>query len=217
METIIHVGVHKTGSTYLQECVFPKLEGVCYCYKDKITPVINPKVVLMSNEEWSRSLPHRDNQLLTLLALKQSYPNAKIIIEIREFEPWFKSCYSQYIRAGGYMSYKQYYNKYKDCREPVMFYYYCKMMWKDVFLYHHETLKHMPSVVIQGMCDFIGCDMPDNLESKKVNVSLKHIKLWRAINILMRGQWLRKHIESPWWIATFPQRKLLLILEEWKK
>jgi len=205
---ILHLGVHKTGTTWLQECVFPKLEGVYYYYKDKIMPVLSPKAVLMSNEEWSRSLPHRDNQLYYLCELKKQYPDAKIIIGVRGFEPWFKSCYSQYIRAGGYMSYKQYYNKYKDCRDPIIFYYYCKMLWRDVYVYQFEELKLSPDTIIKEMCGFIGCEVPDQIEHKKVNVSIKHLNLWRAINILMRGEWLRKKIESPWWILTWLPRRL---------
>jgi len=208
METIIHVGVHKTGTTWLQQCVFPKLKGVLYFYKDELVDYKPYDKILMSNEEWSRSMPDRENQLYPLCELKKQYPQAKIIIGIRNENTWFKSCYSQLIRAGSYLSWEQYQQKYKDCRTPIVFYYYCKMMWKDVYVYKFEELKSNPDKIIKEMCEFIGCEVPDQIENKKVNVSIKHLKLWRAINILMRGEWLRKHIESPWWILTWLHRRL---------
>ena len=207
-ELILHIGCHKTGSTYLQECVFPKLKNVYYYYKDKVYPVYSPVACLMSNEEWSNSMPDRENQLYTLCKLKRVYPEAKIIIGIRQDGSWFKSCYSQMIRAGSYLSWEQYHKKYWNCRTPTIFYYYCKLMWKNVYMYRFEELKSNPDKIIKEMCDFIGCEVPDQIVQKKVNVSIKHLRFWRSINILMRGEWLRRHIESPWWILTWLPRRL---------
>ena len=210
-DVVIHVGCHKTGTSWLQEYVFPKLDAVLYLYKPPIDfKAINKenKTILMSNEEWSKSMPDRDNQLLTLLELKNIYPLAKIIIGIRNEDTWFKSCYSQMIRAGSYLSWEQYQYKYKDCRRPIIFYYWCKMMWRDVYVYSFEELKANPDKIVKEMCDFIGCEVPDQIVQKKVNVSIRHLKLWRAINILMRGEWLRRHIESPWWILTWLPRRI---------
>ena len=218
-DVIIHVGCHKTGTTFLQECVFPYIDGVLYYYKPENVeeiPIIGKKPVLISNEEFSRSMPTRDKQLETLLQLKNLYPNAKIIIGVRNDASWMRSCYAQTIKTGGYMSWEEFCSTYSNCRVPIIFYYYCKMMWRDVLLYRHEDLKKDHWKVIKSMCDFMGVDCPKRIHYKTVNVSLKNLELWRWINIITRGLWWRKHIESPWWIATFPQRKILLVIEELK-
>ena len=52
---ILHIGYHRTGTTTLQELVFPHLTRVTYFYKDR-TPVAAPivRAFAQSPEIWRR-------------------------------------------------------------------------------------------------------------------------------------------------------------------
>jgi len=221
-DIIIHVGIHKTGSTWLQEYFFPKIRGIRYLYKERDYDAVERLVslprtkVLLSDEEISRSMPVRDNKLETLIELKTRFPDAKIIIGVRQFSPWFKSTYKQLVKTGSHMSFKTYENKYGDRPVPDWYANVVKMMWKDVFVYRFDDFVNNKDHVLKDMCDFIGVPVPD-YEDKRVNASVKHVLFWRVINFLMCGMWLRKYIESPYFILTYPFRKLGLIFEESKR
>lgn len=208
---IIHIGLHKTGSSFLQHCVFPKLKGVNYIYKPEnplFAPILASKINLMSDEEISRSMPHKENHFKTIQALHKQYPDAKIIIGIRKHGSWFYSCYAQYIKTGGTLNIGDYYTKYeKNLIIPSEYYEYICSLWKNIGVYRHEDLISNRTDVVRGICKFIGVPVPE-YTNRRVNVSLKHINYWRCINIIFRGEWLRRHIESPWWIWTFISRRL---------
>ena len=110
---IFHIGIHKTGTTWLQECVFPNIEGITYKYKNGIQDCyyLNPEegeTILVSNEELSRSMPNRKRQLQHIIALAIQYPGAKVIIGIRDYKSWFKSCYAQLIKTGSTLTFEQF-------------------------------------------------------------------------------------------------------------
>ena len=206
---IIHIGLHKTGSSFLQHCVFPKLKGVNYIYKPEnplFAPILASRINLMSDEEISMSMPHKQGKFKGLWELQKQYPDAKIIIGIRKHGSWFYSCYAQYIKTGGYLNQDRYYLKYPHI-SPEEYYLLLKTMWKNIYIYWHEDLINNRATIVRGICEFIGVPVPE-YNNRKINVSLKHVEYWRWINRIFRGEWLRKHIESPWWIWTFISRRL---------
>lgn len=209
---ILHLGVHKTGSTWLQEFFFPKIKDLWFWYKphDPLNIAdMGEYPVLISDEELSRSMPTRDDatRMHMIYKLKERYPNAKIILGVRDADAWFKSTYAQEVKSGSYLSFEGYTNKYRDVAYPEYYVTMAKVLWKDVFVYEFKDFIERKDAVLSDMCRFMGVDKPE-YEDKRVNTSLKHLGLWRWINILARGEWLRKKIESPYWIITYPLRHI---------
>lgn len=85
---IFHIGYPKTATTYLQKEIFNK------------TSVISNEHIIGNP---IRPQYERD---IKIHGLKELYPDAKIIIGIRDKDKWLKSCYSQYVKNGGFHSFK---------------------------------------------------------------------------------------------------------------
>ena len=108
---VIHVGLHKTGTSFLQAEIFPKIKNVNYIgmlrYGSKI---YEDKLNIISDEELSVN-PHLppchgnyfDSGQRNVIAerLQSIFPNAKIILGIRNKDTWLRSVYSQYVKGGG--------------------------------------------------------------------------------------------------------------------
>lgn len=209
---IIHIGLHKTGSSFLQHCVFPKLKGVNYIYKPNhplYVPILASRINLMSDEEISQSMPHQQNDFIMIDKLHNQYPDAKIIIGVRQPISWLKSCYAQYIKTGGILTFGDYCVKYiiNETMTPLRYYSEIHMLWKNVYMYWHEDLITNRAAIVRGICEFIGVPVPE-YTNRHINVSLKNVERWRRINKVFHGEWLRKHLDSPWWIWTFISRRL---------
>lgn len=125
---IIHIGMHKTGTTYLQYNFFPKLENVIYAHgnhffrpwRDQVSE--NKNHLLLSYEgfsgiawnecwklgkrnghNWSKSFEEN------VTSLKKFFPDAIIIIVMRRHGDLLVSLYKQYIQEGGFLSLKGFY------------------------------------------------------------------------------------------------------------
>jgi len=214
-EIYIHIGLHKTGSTFLQYSVFPNLKGIKYFYKPTASDgSCNPFDIeisdktFISDEELSKSLPERNHKkrLYFINKLKEIYPNAHILLGLRNYDTWLRSCYVEYIKSGGQKSfenYKEFYPHYtpEEYKNIV-----CSK-WESVFTYHQEEMKKDTNKIVKEICDFMNVDVP-TYSKRQVNVSLKGWKIpfFRYINIIFRGEWLRRKFDSPYWIITYPYR-----------
>ena len=94
-----HVGLGKTGSTYLQVKFFPKLKGLQYVptidYKryQKVIEKSKANKILVSRE-FDRQL---EDEIKKFAAL---YPEARIIIVLREHDTWIASQYKRFVKNG---------------------------------------------------------------------------------------------------------------------
>lgn len=188
-DVVIHLGLHKTGTTFLQKNVFPLIKNVnliCrpisfgdFCIKKDMLNII-------SNEGFSFSMPHLsrcsiDYQKNVLLCFKKLFPDAKIIVGVRNRDSWLKSCYSEYIRAsGGFISFDKYVEKFgnyiidmDDYVSRIL------CLWDNVFVYRQESLYDD----VSSMCVFMGCVCP-SFERKVIRQSFSknQIFILRFIN-----------------------------------
>lgn len=117
----LHIGLHKTGTTFLQEAVWPFWKGLYYAGKPYgIRPLegfLNApyNACLFSNEHFTTAptgdfmvrrgpgIPswaqHRQQRIERLYSL---LPNASIILGLRRQPELVRSLYSQYLVWGGY-------------------------------------------------------------------------------------------------------------------
>lgn len=119
----VHVGLHKTGTSYLQQSVFPHVDGLTYLGRPysaglSIEPVVHAlqpeQIFLISNEKFSfpaispdyldpdkRALSVKAMREHCLSRLKALLPGAIPIIAIRNPLDWIESTYTQYVKYFG--------------------------------------------------------------------------------------------------------------------
>jgi len=127
-KVFIHIGLHKTASTYLQEVILSNTPDILYltrpyaqCNKafnklqyaddslysheeflDEISKLPSKKTLLLSDEAFS-GFPNGlwyINRSIILTRLKRAFSNAIIILFIRGQKSLIKSHYNQYIKSG---------------------------------------------------------------------------------------------------------------------
>lgn len=127
---IIHIGLHKTATTYLQYHWFTGLSNVLYIHGNRFFKQWEQQVnrgddnLLLSfegfsglawNELWmqGKSNDHRwlDSFKSNILSLKQFFPKAHIIILFRHHGDLLLSMYKQYIQAGGVLDLEGFYGE----------------------------------------------------------------------------------------------------------
>jgi hypothetical protein len=133
---IVHLGLHRTGSSYLQRHVFPGLEGVFYAGKgfSKLRlPAIMmtaDKVILFSNESWLGRLkldsvynPSWDWLEHSILAIRNTaatFGDPHGLIVLRKHSGWINSLYGMYLANGGCESFENFYGKVKKKHEFLL-------------------------------------------------------------------------------------------------
>ena len=195
MSIIIHIGLHKTGTTFLQEEVFPKIKNVNYNRDVFWTKNYPNKINIISNE-WISGQPYhskakKEDREIIAHKIHRIYPKAKIIIGIRDKQSWIKSLHVQYVRKGGTFKFNDWYSKIFN-KEMLDFDGYIellKSMFDKVYVYHFEELKKDHKKFVKNICDFIECDVP-NYKNIKHNTSWNsaQLSLALALNKIYRSE-----------------------------
>lgn len=233
-QPIIHIGYNKTGSTWLQEEVFPletlgfqsflSIEDREHIYRSIVRqhamtfdpqPILNyyeqalaktankDLVPIFSNERLSGD-PHSAGYDTKELAdrLHRMWPEARIILVIREQKSMLLSTYKQYIRAGGPRSLRSYFSPpERGSRRVPMFAfeyfaydslirYYQSLFGKErVLVLPYEQLRKAPQAFVASILTFSGLPAdPEQLRTlgfkRKINAGYGPItlRLKRQIN-----------------------------------
>lgn len=194
-DVVVHVGYHKTGSSWLQEELFPVLEDVAVPldFGTILEAIVTPhpfvfdeakfwdeygatlraaasktNVTVLSSERLSGS-PHSggyDSRILTQ-RIQRLFPEAKILVVVREQMQMIASNYREYIRGGGTCSLKRYLNppvaNHRPMFDPDYFRYdkfveqYYEAFGTDqVKVLPFEWLKARPKRFVSEVCGFLG-------------------------------------------------------------
>lgn len=125
---IFHIGLPKTGSTYLQEMIFPKLKNINYIniakenyFKDLDFDIPSQffnsekysfkKKTLLSSEGLSGGFFNNINVFVKFDNLINKFGNFKVIIFIRKQDDLAKSIYLQSIKTGSSISISRFFDK----------------------------------------------------------------------------------------------------------
>ncbi len=192
-DIVIHVGLHKTGTTFLQRQVFPYIQDIHFVDKEESIrfdmKLEKNKINLISNEDLSGDPWGGDvgDRFQIAQRLKGAFPDARIIVGTREKNSWIKSLYKNYVRKGGIYDFDDFmkyvfserrfnYNEYID---------FLKELFNDIHVYDFSELKKDSVQFVKDICDFIGCIVPD-FDNKKRNVAWnqRQIKLGLFLNRL---------------------------------
>jgi len=104
-----HVGLAKTGSTFLQKNFFPYLKDIKYIDAHKYINCID---IINSTDHKSYLISREfDKQFEKEIKKFTSYfPKTKIIVVFRRHDKWIASQYKRSVKNGWYWDFKNYYN-----------------------------------------------------------------------------------------------------------
>jgi hypothetical protein len=203
METAIHVGLHKTGTTTLQNAIFPCLPGITYLGRSK-KPNIGPALrargtrrLLFSDETILGRLvdlyhtPIRSEtwgqlQCNAMDSLAAANPGAKLILGIRHYETWVLSLYRHYIKYGGRNGLAKFIGYGADAAlspndllianriEHAR-----RTFNRGVFVYQLEELARDPAGVTERLCGFLGVGTPSAIVPSQHNAGLR----WAGLQV----------------------------------
>jgi len=186
----IHVGLHKTGTSFLQEEIFPKLL-VNYIKPESGYDLLSFKptsgINIISQENLSGtpySLTEKSTRYEIASNLHKLYPHAKIIIGVRDLPSWFKSLYKHSIKMGNDTTFT-YWLKHVDHSyyDTIAYLRFLRRTFDDVFVYNMNAFQKDKQRIIEDMCTFIGVECPEYID-RNINTSLTDydVKLLRFIN-----------------------------------
>ena len=104
-----HVGLAKTGSTFLQNNFFPKLKNIKYISTHKYRRCID----IINNTNYDSYLISRefDRQLeVEIKKILNHFPETKIIIVFREHKKWISSQFKRFSKNGYHFKFEDFYN-----------------------------------------------------------------------------------------------------------
>ena len=224
MQIIIHIGVHKTATTWLQQKLFsshPEINLINnfmypwnddlisyliksssfspeYCrdiFEERIKNNTNKTIVISTEEFIGHPFSGGYNKKLIANRLSQVFPDAKIILTIRNQADITYSLYQQMVKMGYLGSISQMLNEdfwsRPGFRNEFFDYYSIYKLYTGLFkaqnigVFSQEQLKSNSEFFIKNVCDFIGVDSTKfKLDVKPVAKSLseKKIKAIRFMN-----------------------------------
>lgn len=110
----LHVGLHKTGTTYLQSVVFRRWRGIHYLQNltvENFLRIDSGETVLASREGFSGpALGHQAEKLAFLKRLSHMFPDARVLISFRPHASYVNALYSQYLRYGGTLTLPEFFD-----------------------------------------------------------------------------------------------------------
>ena len=199
-EIYIHVGLHKTATTFLQKEIFPKLEGIKYynLLESKNRQLLlalakEDGKILISDEDLSGS-PwifeagyNASLRYKILYTLHDLFPDAKIIVGVREKSSWLKSVYKQARKMNPFITSntfeKSFDNRYLDFETYINT---IKLLWGEdnVYVYKYEDLLTNPQKFVEGLCNFMKLS-PPNFVNRRHNQAINR-RQERLLNFLYK-------------------------------
>lgn len=168
MTRVLHAGLHKTGSTFLQRHFFPRLSGVSYLgsYQlNKGAVVASDDLIMLFSSEASCGYPYpmalrfsvdRLEANLRVLSID------KVILVRRQFASWVLSLYFQTLNERNCWSLHQFIEtnaenlvSWQEADEQAKSL--CKRLKLEILVVSHEDLSAEPQRTCDRMADFIGC------------------------------------------------------------
>lgn len=200
----LHIGLHKTGTTFLQREVFPLWKGIKYLPQDKLeylTRMDHSSTYLLSREGLSgQNWMGWQERNECIARLAQMLPEAEIIMSFRRHSGYIASSYNQYLQRGGYLPFEEYFDLVEDngFMKKKDFYFREKIdsvsreFGSLPYVIMHEELLSDLSNVLSCLEKFIGGKAPDakmiNMKRHNKSVGYYPAKVLRFLNSRARSE-----------------------------
>jgi hypothetical protein len=208
-EIFIHLGLPKTGTTYLQENIFSKFNKGDISYLGKAKNISVWDIMEMPSNKYLISSEHLlanpftcekgmwfQNFKSNLIKLHEKFPNAKYIISLRNHKSLILSYYKEHISKGNrkiYPSLEQFFDIENNQGQVVKEDFYFKEIIQQLelvsnekpFVFFQESLRKEPNHVVKSLENFL--QIPSQniklMDGKKTNVGVDTKKAKLLINL----------------------------------
>lgn len=173
-DVILHIGLHKTGTTYLQRVLFPELPGLvslvsAFRFRDLAAAAARSNRILISDEALC-GLPFRsqrswlDEFRATVRGLAGLFPRAHVIIGVRRQDGMLLSLYKQYLHEGGTEPIERFFDvranrgllRWQDLEWQPRIGLLKNVFGAPPFIYTQEEILNSPSHFVNDLTRFVG-------------------------------------------------------------
>lgn len=212
-EIYFHVGLGKTGSTFLQYNVFPEFSGVYYIQRTRYKQAI--EIIKNSNHKKYFVSNEFDQQLeKEVLRFSAAFPNTTPIIVFRRHDEWIASQYRRFIKNGHTFPFNEFFNlkddtgyfKIKDLLFFDMINLLERHFTKPPLVLFYEDMKKQPQEFIKKIAGVMSASYnidKINLKPKHTSYNTKQLKAikWMATKFDLRkrktvNNWLLRYFNK---------------------
>lgn len=236
-EIVLHVGMHKTGTTFLQWNVFHFVDANYpwhVFYKSWLKDLLDTskeidyqkikiklsgtlkddKVNIISEENiYTYQFSKEDDRFKRLGRIQKVFPEAKIIFGTRKKEENLVSWYVEYVAVGGVLDFQGFLAKHLN-QDKLDYEPYIKKLIEfygkdNVFVYSLDELRKDQDLVVKNLCKFMNVKPPKKYRKKpaRVGYGLTTLKLSLFINRFFKTPLNKKGL-IPCWGPILPQNIL---------
>ena len=170
-KTIFHIGLHKTGTTFLQKNVFPFLYGIhAHIYYQPLWNLFEfDKKVIVSCERFSGhpfSGKWSEEFATYVKNIGSMFPGAKCIVGFRRHDMILRSLYKLYLHRGSYKNVETVFDPDgSGLITPIDLCFQkrieqCEQHFADVFVYTQEELRDNLGSFLNRLSQFLGTPPP---------------------------------------------------------
>jgi len=172
MRIIIHVGLHRTASTFLQREVFPKMKSINFICQDNMPLrdlVLNAylshgKVNLISEEGlsgYSQKTIKQATRAQIAKRLSKLFPDAEIILVTRNVDDWLLSMYKAFCNKPS-IKYEKWIKRIPESDKDIDAYIkILNKLFKRVLVIPFNLLKEDTYKFVRTICNFMEVPMVD--------------------------------------------------------
>lgn len=220
----IHIGFHKTGTSYLQNVVFNNIDNLnlhlgWQSHRELMT--LDPKIItLISDEGISGSLwkgNYSESFYTNIERIKSLYGDPKILIGIRKHQSFITSIYKQFLNEKGFQSFNYIFNNENTGlikHEDLILQNKIESIKKDfssVHIYTQEDLLKDKKNIVSNILKFL--EIPEksydfNTQDKISNISIKTKKQVRFLRRINKLNYSIESIHPKLGLYTSPYQKL---------
>jgi hypothetical protein len=234
LDIVLHVGMHKTGTTFLQWNVFPYVDAKFHWhlfYKSEFKNILDldkepdskkiqnyiqnnfskNKLNIISEENiYTYQFTKEDDRFKRLDRIRKVFPEAKIIIGTRKAEDSIASWYVEYVAVGGTQDFQGFLKNFMNLDKLDSAPYIEKLKEyygkENAFVYTMDELRKDQDKLIENICKFMDVKKPIKYRKTpaRVGYGMTTLKISLFLNRLFKTP---VHPEGiiPWWGPILPQ------------
>ena len=198
-EIFIHIGMHKTGTTFFQKSVFTNVKGAIYLSKPHLNRLIGldrKSKYIISNESLSGWAWGADRKMF-IKDLSMIFPKAHILISFRRQDDWLRSVYNEYIKWGGYLEIDKFFDLHDDKgvikRDEL---YFSELLdsidecfENEPLVFFYDELRSDPQGLVDKIGRYIGCKIKvKKWEKKNKGLTERQISILKKINAFAKSE-----------------------------
>ena len=198
-KAVFHLGLHKTGTTFLQQAVFPELDGFHLVRQmQDVRQLFSaaPEDRLLVTHEWLSGNPFEGSWLKEFKAyvrgISRFFPDSSCILGFRRHDQLLRSLYKQYLHEGGTRNVTELFAPDGSGRiHPNELFFEQRLSFvqdhfSDVFVYTQEGLRDDFGSFLESLLQFLEAEAPTSqIERTTHNVGIRtsfQAKLLRTLN-----------------------------------